>query len=218
MRDFMNREQVEAVYTRLARHYDLAARFLEALGFGYDRLRRDAVEALSLEEGDTVVDIGCGTGANFSLLENRIGPTGRIIGVDLTRSMLDRAENRVNAAGWNNVELIQCAAKDYAFPEHGVDAVVSTFALTLEPDYDSVIASVAAALRPGGKFAIADLKLARGWRLAFLPLLLIVVRPFAVSLRMAKRHPWEAMNHYMDRLQMREHLGGYLYVASATRA
>jgi demethylmenaquinone methyltransferase/2-methoxy-6-polyprenyl-1,4-benzoquinol methylase len=217
VRDFTTREQVEDVYHRLARHYDLAARFLNVLGFGYVRLRHEAVEALMLKQGDTVLEIGCGTGANFPILEERIGPTGRIIGIDLTRSMLDEAEKRVKAVGWNNIELVQCPAKDYPFREQSVDAAISTFVLTLEPDYDSVIASVAAALRPDGRFAIADLKLARGWRLVFLPFLLILVRPFAVSLKLANRHPWESMQRYCGGLQMTESLGGYLYVASAIR-
>lgn len=218
MRDFTTREQVEHVYRRLARHYDLAARVLDALGLGYVRLRREAVGALMLKQGDTVLEIGCGTGANFPMLEERIGATGRIIGIDLTRSMLDEAEKRVKAAGWNNVELVQCAAKDYPFREQGVDAVLSTFALTLEPEYDSVIVSVAAALRPGGRVVIADFKLARGWRLVFLPFLLLLVRPFAVSLKLAKRHPWESMQRHLDGLRVTESLGGYLYVASAIRS
>lgn len=215
MKDFTTQEQVEEVYRGLARHYDRAARVLEVLGFGYDRLRREAVDALMLKPGDTVLEIGCGTGANFPMLEERIGPTGRLIGIDLTRSMLGEAEKRIRAAGWDNVELIQSAAKDYLFRKQSVDAVISTFALTLEPDYDAVIASVATALRPDGRFAIADFKLAHGWRLVFLPFLLLVVRPFAVSLKLANRHPWESMQRHLGELQMTESLAGYLYVASA---
>lgn len=217
VKDFTTRAQVEDVYRGLARHYDRAARVLDVLGFGYDRLRRQAVDALMLQPGDTVLEIGCGTGANFPMLEEHIGPIGRLIGIDLTRSMLDVAEKRIQAAGWNNVELIQSAAKDYPFRKQSVDAVISTFALTLEPDYDAVIASVATALRPSGRFAIADFKLTRGWPLLFLPFLLLVVRPFAVSLKLANRHPWESMQRYLDGLQMTESLVGYLYVASARR-
>ena len=165
MRDFTTPEQVELVYRRLARRYDRAARLLELLGLGYDETRREAVDALRLGRGDTVVDIGCGTGANFPLLEARVGPSGRIIGVDLTGAMLDEARKRIKAAGWANVDLVQCAAKDYVFPGGGVDGVLSTFALTLEPGYDAVIASIAGALRPTCRFAIADFKLSRGWAL-----------------------------------------------------
>lgn len=215
MRDFTTPDQVEPVYRRLAHRYDASARILEALGLGYDEARRDAVAALKLGPGDTVVEIGCGTGANFPLLEARIGPSGRIIGVDLTGAMLDEARKRIKAAGWSNVELVQCSAKDYVFPVGGVDGVLSTFALTLEPGYDSVIATIAAALRPGRRFAIADFKLSHGWRLVLLPFLLVLVRPFAVSLKLASRHPWESMQRHLRGLQMTEHVAGYLYVASA---
>lgn len=217
MKDFTTREEVERAYRGLARHYDVAARLFDLLGFGYRRLRVEAVDALALKRGDTVLEIGCGTGANFPLIEDRIGRSGRLIGIDLTAAMLDEARDRVAREGWDNVELVQCAASAYPFAEHSVDAALSTFALTLEPEYDAVIASLARALRPNGRFAIADLKLARGWRLVFLPLLLPLVRPFAVSLKLSRRHPWESMRRHLADVRMYEYLGGYLYVASATR-
>jgi demethylmenaquinone methyltransferase/2-methoxy-6-polyprenyl-1,4-benzoquinol methylase len=217
MRDFTTPEQVEEVYRWLARYYDAAARVLDVLGLSYDRLRHEAVDALMLKDGDVVLEIGCGTGANFPLLEKRIGPSGRIIGIDLTRAMLDEAEKRVEAEGWKNVELVHCPASRYPFAGQSFDAVLSTFALTLEPNYDAIIESIARALRPNGIFAIADLKLARGWRLVFLPFLLALVRPFAVSLKLANRHPWESMSRHLGNVQMGEYLGGYLYVASAAR-
>lgn len=215
MRDFTTRDQVLAVYRRLAPNYDWSARMLDLFGIGYGPRRRDAIDALGLGPGDTVVEIGCGTGVNFPLIEERIGPTGRIVGVDLTPAMLDEARAQVEAAGWDNVELVESAAADYEFPSGGVDAVLSTFALTLEPEYDAVVARIARALRPGRRFAIADLKLASGWTLAFLPLLLLAARPFAVSLKLAERHPWESMARHMADLRMAEHYGGYIYVASA---
>lgn len=216
MDDFTTRDQVERVYQKLAPRYDWAARWIDRFGFGYDRLRRLAVERLALQPGDTVVEIGCGTGVNFPLLQDRIGPEGRIIGVDLTQAMLDEARRRTDAAGWRNVELVQSAAGGYRFPEGGVDGVLTTFALTLEPDYDAVVAAISGALKPGRRFAIADLKLARGWTLMFLPFLLLVARPFAVSLKLARRHPWESMQRHMAGFEMTERFGGYLYVASAT--
>lgn len=217
MKDFTTRGQVEAAYRQLAPRYDFAARILDVLGLGYDRLRCAAVDALDLKEGDTVLEIGCGTGANFPILEERVGPSGRIIGIDLTREMLDEAEKRIEVEGWKNIELVRCPASEYPFADQSVDAVLSTFALTLEPNYDAVINSVARALRPSGIFATADLKLTRGWRLVFLPFLLVLVRPFAVSLKLANRHPWESMTQHLKNMQMTEYLGGYLYVASAAR-
>lgn len=218
MRDFTTRGQVVAAYGWLAPRYDRAARWLDRLGFGYDRRRREAIDRLVLRPGDVVVELGCGTGVNFPLIEERIGPGGRIIGVDVTPAMLAEARARIEAAGWTNVELVESAAADFRFPEGGVDGVLSTFALTLEPEYDAVVARIAKALKPGRRFATADLKLASGWTLVFLPFLLLLVRPFAVSLRLAKRHVWESMRAHMAEMDMAEHFGGYLYVASAGAA
>jgi len=78
--DFSTREEVLGVYRKRARSYDLTANVYYLLGFREWAYRRRAIEALGLRRGDTVVEIGCGTGLNFGLLEERIGSEGRLIG------------------------------------------------------------------------------------------------------------------------------------------
>jgi len=82
-------------YKRLAPVYELALgeRLL------YARARRQAIQLLRLAPGSTVVDVACGTGLNFPLIQQRIGPSGRLIGVDLTAAMLRRANARVQRSG-----------------------------------------------------------------------------------------------------------------------
>ena len=75
--DFTTREEVLGVYRKRARRYDLTANAYYLLGFREWAYRKRAIEALGLERGDTVVEIGCGTGLNFGLIEQRIGPQGR---------------------------------------------------------------------------------------------------------------------------------------------
>jgi SAM-dependent methyltransferase len=87
-------------YRRLALVYDLWT----AAGAPY---RQRTVERLAPAPGEAILDVGCGTGLNFSALEEGIGHDGRLIGLDLCRQMLDRAEVRVAAEGWRNVELVQ---------------------------------------------------------------------------------------------------------------
>ena len=147
--DFTTREEVLGVYRKRARRYDLTANVYYLLGFREWAYRKRAIAALGLRPGDTVVEIGCGTGLNFGLLEERIGPQGRLIGVDLTDAMLSRARERVRDKGWRNVELVECPAASFRFPP-GIDGILSTFALTLEPEYDQVIERGAEALEPGG--------------------------------------------------------------------
>jgi ubiquinone/menaquinone biosynthesis C-methylase UbiE len=68
--------------------------------------RREAIQMLDLTRGDMVVDIGCGTGLNFPLLQEVIGSEGKIIGVDLSDAMLDKARRRALENDWKNVELV----------------------------------------------------------------------------------------------------------------
>ena len=86
---------VTAFYGRWARLYDLLATRLPGVG----RFRAAAADALDLSPGDTVVDVGCGSGAALPYLRERVGPDGAVVGVDLTGEMLARARERVARAG-----------------------------------------------------------------------------------------------------------------------
>ena len=96
-------------YRRNAPSYD------EDTAFG-DACRRRAVDALALESGDVVADIGCGTGRNFAFVEEGIGGAGRLIGVDLCPEMLAIARSRVADCGWPNVTLLSSAAEEAELP------------------------------------------------------------------------------------------------------
>jgi demethylmenaquinone methyltransferase/2-methoxy-6-polyprenyl-1,4-benzoquinol methylase len=171
-----------------------------------------AVEALALNKGDTVVDIGCGTGLNFPLLQEKIGLAGKIVGVDMTAEMLDQARIRAARKGWSNVELVQADAAHYAFPNptHGV---ISTLAITLVPEYDTVIRNGAAALRQGGRFVILDLKKPANWPPWLVRLGVWLAQPFGVSLDLAERHPWQSMDKYLSDISITELYWGIAYVA-----
>jgi ubiquinone/menaquinone biosynthesis C-methylase UbiE len=191
------REQVIGTYRKSARHYDLAMNFCYLVGFRQWAYRRQAVQALRLRPGDTVVEIGCGTGLNFPLIEQVIGPTGRIIGVDLTEAMLAQARLRVQKHGWQNVSLVEADAVDFSFPP-GVNAILSTLALALIPECAQVIAHGSMALPPGGRWVVMDVKFpetAPGWLVAAL---LPIFRPFAVTEEVVARRPWEAIRIAMQ--------------------
>ena len=210
--DFTTREEVLAVYRKRARRYDLTANAYYLLGFREWAYRKRAIEALGLQRGDTVVEIGCGTGLNFGLLEERIGPEGRLIGVDLTDAMLAGARTRIKASGWRNIELVESTAASFRFPPE-VDGILSTFARTLEPDFDLVIEEGAKALKPGRRWVILDLKLPSNWLRHLAPVLILLVRPFAVSAEVAKRRPWESLHRHLKHVTMQELYFGVAYVA-----
>ena len=157
-----DRDAIRALYHRRAGRYDRSLWLFRLAGFRFGRYRRSTVSSLGLDRGGTVVDLGCGTGLNFRLLEEAVGPTGTIVGIDLTDAMLDRARARVRSAGWKNVELVRADLAEYTPPE-GIAGALSTFAITLVPEYDQVIAHCAAALCPGGLLAICDFKEPPGW-------------------------------------------------------
>ncbi|WP_426625296.1 class I SAM-dependent methyltransferase [Leifsonia sp. McL0607] len=184
------RERLIETYRRKAAHYDVTSRLSPVPGYPQRGQRLLAVRALGLHAGATVVDLACGTGLNFPLLERAIGPDGRIVGVDLTDAMLDRARRRVEANGWGNVSLLQADAAGFDFPA-GVDAVLSTYALTQVPGCGQVVAHAAAALTPGGHLAVLDLKLPAatpGW----LSRLGVAVVGTSASLdEWIARRPWE---------------------------
>ena len=214
---FTTQEEVNAVYRRRARFYDWSANAYYLIGFREWAYRRRAVEALQLRHAGPVVEIGCGTGLNFSLLQQRIGPAGRLIGVDPSAEMLDQARRRVAARGWNNVELVQARAADFDFPAD-VDAVFSAFALTLEPLFDEVIAKAAEAIAPGGRFVLVDLRMPESWLRHLGPVLILLVRPFAVSLEVARRQPWQSLRRHFSQYSYWEGYFGVVYIAIGERA
>lgn len=210
----LSQQELVALYRKRAGRYDLTANLYYLLGFREWAYRKQAVAALKLKPGDTVVEIGCGTGLNFSLLERFVGPEGRIIGVDMTDGMLFGARRRIKRLGWSNVELVCRDAVEYTFPPE-IDGALSTFALTLSADYDEIIRRAATALAPNGRIVIADLKLPTGWAGKLTPLLMPVFRPFGVTWDLAERRPWESMRKYFNDVTMRERYFGFTYIAAA---
>lgn len=200
------------IYRKRAKHYDFSANLYYLVGYRECAYRKKAVAALELQPGDTVVEIACGTGLNFPLYQSRIGPEGRVIGLDLNDAMLAQAAKRIDREGWSNVELLQADAGSYLFPE-GADAVISTFAITLVPEFDDVIRRAAGALRPGGRLAILDFK-----RPDWAPLWLVrafvgITAPFGVTLDLADRHPWESLERHLPGTRFRELYFGFSYLA-----
>jgi SAM-dependent methyltransferase len=118
----------QAFYSRWARWYDSLARNAP----GVRRLRAETVAALDLSPGDTVVDLGCGTGANLGYLRDRVGPEGRVVGVDAAPGAVARARDHVDGAGWANVAV--CRGDATRPPVDRADAVLATFLVGMLPD------------------------------------------------------------------------------------
>jgi len=208
----LDSEGVVDLYRRRAGGYDRAVRAYELVGFDTPAYRVRAADALRLAPGATVVDIGCGSGLNLPLLRERVGPTGRVIGVDLTDAMLEVARRRGSDNGWRNVELVRSDAAEYEFPQ-GIGGILSTLALTLSPRYDAVIEAGARALGPGGRWVILDLKYPEGWPQWLVRAALVTMRPYGVTLGAADRKPWESLRRYLPHTGVEELFLGCAYLA-----
>ena len=184
-------------YRKKAKHYDITSRLYPAPGYPQRAQRLGAVEALGLRPGDSVIDIACGTGLNFPLIEDVIGPAGRIVGVDLTDAMLAHAQDRIKTNGWSNVSLVEADAAHFDFPAD-VDAIVCTYALSQVPECAEVIAHGAAALSGGGRWVVLDLKVPDNTPAWLAQLGTALVRPFASIDAWMMRRPWEAIRAAMQ--------------------
>lgn len=211
------KDEIHGLYRKRAKSYDLSANLYYLIGFREYAYRKKAVRALRLHPGDTVVEVGCGTGLNFPLIQREIGPSGRLIGVDLTDEMLKRAGKRVLREGWKNVELVFGDAAQYEFPPE-VNGILSTFALTLVPEYDRIIGNGARALAPGGRWVILDLKKPNGWPMFLVRFGAWITKPFGVTLEMADRRPWESVNRYLENTSFEGLYGGFAYISTGTAA
>ncbi len=183
-------------YRQRAKHYNLSANLYYLIGFREQAYRKMAVKTLNLQSGHSVIEIDCGTGLNFPLLQRQIGPTGRIIGIDLTDAMLEQAYQRVRKKGWLNVELVQTDAEAYQFPPL-VNGIFSTFAITLIPEYALIIKHGAEALAPGSHFGILNLKKPENLPTWLFHLGVFATKPFGVSPELAERRPWESINKHL---------------------
>jgi demethylmenaquinone methyltransferase/2-methoxy-6-polyprenyl-1,4-benzoquinol methylase len=143
-----NQQEMLRFYQRHARIYDLT-RWL------FLRKRNDAAAACALNTGDTVMEIGCGTGYNFFRLQQAVGNSGQLIGVDLSSAMLARAEQRISRQGWQNVALIRANGETVQVDDR-MDAVLFSYSLSMIPDWQAAVTGAVRQLKPGGRLVVLD--------------------------------------------------------------
>ena len=221
LNDSDSRKDVVETYQQRAPRYNLAVRLFDAFawfGFNISGWRKQAISALNLKPGDTVVDIGCGTGLNFPLLYQAVTSSGKIIAVDLSDAMLDQARQAIAANKWANVQLVCSDAAQFEFPPK-VDAVVSAYTLTLVPACERVISNAFAALATGGRLVILDMSWPR-----YCPLwwrhVLFFLRSYGVTADVLRRRPWKIVQNSMKELlqdySQKQFWFGFFYLACGT--
>ena len=203
-------------YNSISRFYDLYTRRT------YARVREKVVEELKLRRGSTVLDLACGTGQNFPLLVEALGPGGRIIGLDYSEGMLRQAAAKVQRNRWSNITLIHGDARQVspALLEQRagisqVDGLICTLGLSVIPEWEHVFDRAFSLVRSGGRCVIMDDRTLEGWGRLLNPLLVAFLALFAAA--DIRRPTWKLLEGRVNDLRMSRFRYGAVFVASGTK-
>lgn len=193
-----------AQYRRRARFYDqeLAA---------FEPIREQAVAGLALRPGATVLDVGCGTGLSFELLERSLGREGRIVGIEQSPEMMAGAQARVQRAHWHNVDLVCASAAAARFPGHA-DAALFHFTHDILRE-DAAIGNVLGHLKPGARVVATGLQWAPPW-LWPANAFVLGAALYSVTELTGLGRPWDKLRSCLRDVSLRTALGGGIYVLS----
>jgi ubiquinone/menaquinone biosynthesis C-methylase UbiE len=198
-----------AQYDRVARLYST----LEPLYLIFPPARRRAVVALGLRPGDTVLEIGAGTGRNFPYLIEAVGSTGTVIGIDASPGMLAEAEKLIAKHGWSNVELLLGDATRIDL-EREVDGVLFSLSYSALPEPRPALARGWQRLRPGGGVVVMDMGLTESrWHRLLDPIARLLLKlgpgdPYS--------DPWSDLAEYGP-VETKRFLVGFYYVSRVTK-
>ncbi len=213
----MNKEKIKEIYHKRAPAYNHSVQLFNLIGWRVNFYRTKAIDALHLKKGDTVVDLCCGTGLNFPHLYHAVGTEGKIIGVDLSDDMLKVAEKQVKEKGWKNFALVQGDAAKYKFPSK-INGIVTSYAITLIPEYDAIIGRGSNSLVKGGRFVILDFKMPDSWPEWVAKLMVsLFIKPYGGTYDLKDRHAWESLEKYLILNEFREYYFGSTYIASGEK-
>lgn len=212
----ISREKIKDLYQSGAKHYDFATILFRLAGLRMKKYRAEVIEILNLKKGDIVVELGCGTGLNFPLVMEKIGPEGHLIGVDITPGMLEVAQGRIRQNNWSNVELIESDIARYEFPKE-INAVFATGVFGYIPEHDQIIERAFNALVQDGRIAILDGKRPERLPASVFHIVLALGAQYGYTEEYFDVAPWKSVEKYFANTVFQTRYGGMIYEASGVK-
>jgi S-adenosylmethionine-diacylgycerolhomoserine-N-methlytransferase len=137
-------------------YYAWQSRIYDATRWAFLFGRKTILDELHLKPGDTVVEVGCGTGHNLESIVRRVGERGEVFAVDCAEPMLARCAERIRRKGWNNVRLVDREYGTVPVTGGKADAVLMSYSVSMIPDWESVIRCAFQELKAGGRIGVVD--------------------------------------------------------------
>lgn len=189
-----------------------AARYDQELA-AFEPLRRHAIAWLDPQPGDTVLDLGCGTGLSLDGLQQAVGPRGRVLGVEPCPAMFEQARQRLQAAGWPQVSLQPCSAERARWPARA-DGALCHFTHDLLQS-EAALDHLVRHLRPGAPVVACGLCWAAPWNWAGNAFVMGAAL-YSVQALQALLQPWALLARHLPDLQVERTWGGTIYLARGT--
>jgi SAM-dependent methyltransferase len=190
--------------------YTTGADSYDARTAAFQQYRERIVDALALEPGQVVLDVGCGTGLCFSRLREGVGEEGAVVGIDESAEMASQARQRADASGWRNVSVLRCAAEQ-------VEVTVTADRVLFCAVHDVLqsaagLANIVSQVPPGTRVVAGGGKLASAWMGALNLQVMALHRPYVRSFEGFSR-PWARLAEVLDDVEVTEFAFGTGYVA-----